>query len=72
LTAPTVQLHIAEEVVTIAHKLGARHVTLNSVKVASYEGKRPLKRIKIAGRVYYRRSDIDKWLAGEPDPKDAA
>lgn len=65
MAVKTDQLHSMEETIQICHEAGAKHVTRNSIIAAVYQGKRTLRRTKVGGRVYFRRSDIDKWLAGE-------
>lgn len=65
MTAPVEQFFNAEEVAAIARSRGLKHITRNSVVTAAYYGDRPLKRTKVNGRVYYARSDIERWLAGE-------
>lgn len=49
--------------VAYCHRVGATTVTEKTLKKYAYEGKRPLRRTKIAGRIYFARTDIDSWLA---------
>lgn len=56
---------IEEEYLTYAkavqycHGRGAVNVTEKTLKNYAYEGRRPLKRTKIAGRVYFARTDLE-------------
>ncbi|TXI53929.1 DNA-binding protein [Mycolicibacter arupensis] len=67
MTAPTQRFFDSAEVVAIAHARGIKHITENSVIVAAYQGRRPLKKTKVAGRVYYTQEAIDAWLSGQAD-----
>lgn len=67
MAVQTDQYHTADEVVAIAHELGVKHITKNGVYTAAYQGSKPLKKTKINGRIYFRRSDINKWLEGDDD-----
>lgn len=59
------QLYDYDAVVAAAHKLGATHITRNSVVTAAYRGSKPLKKTMLNGRVYLARSDVEAWLSGE-------
>jgi hypothetical protein len=65
MTAPTEQFYDRAEVVKLAHERGLKHITENSVVTAAYYGNKPLKRTKVNGRIYYARSDVEAWLAGD-------
>lgn len=65
MSAPAQQFYDRTEVVAIAHARGLKHITENSVITAAYEGRKPLKRTKINGRIYYAHNDVEAWLAGD-------
>jgi hypothetical protein len=51
------------DAIAYLHEKGLRHVTYRTLVKAAYEGRRPLKRTKIGGRIYFARSDVDSWVA---------
>lgn len=54
----------ADEVVTYCHeKRNIKTVKPGTIRRATYEGDRPLRRTKIGGRVLYAQSDVDRWIA---------
>lgn len=65
MTASTEQSYDRAEVVRIAHERGLKHITEHSVVTAAYRGSKPLKRTKLNGRIYFKHSDVEAWLAGE-------
>lgn len=65
MSAPAQQFYDRAEVVVIAHARGLKHITEKSVITAAYEGRKPLKRTKVNGRVYYSHRDVEAWLAGD-------
>lgn len=65
--APTERFYDAAEVVEIARARGLKHITENSVFTATYRGRKPLRRVKFSGRVYYPRSAVEAWLAKETE-----
>ena len=65
MTVSNEQYYDRAEVVAIARERGLKHITENSVITAAYYGKKPLKRTKINGRIYYARKDVEIWLAGD-------
>lgn len=65
MSAPAQQFYDRAEVVAIAHARGLKHITEKSVITAAYEGRKPLKRTKVNGRVYYAHNDVEAWLAGD-------
>ena len=52
-----------ERAVEYVHSKGVPTVTARTLEKYAYEGRRPLKRTKIGGRIYFARSDLDAWLA---------
>ena len=64
MTAAVEQYYDREGVVRLARSRGLIHINENSVETAAYRGSRPLKKTKIAGRIYYSHSAVEAWLAG--------
>lgn len=67
MTAPTQRFYDSAEVVAIAQGRGLKHITEGTVRVAAYQGHRPLKKTKVAGRIYFTQEAIDAWLAGQTE-----
>jgi len=67
VTAPTQRYFNSAEVVAIAHARGLKHITGGTVRVAAYQGHRPLKKTKVAGRIYFTQEAIDAWLSGQTE-----
>lgn len=54
----------AAEVVEYCREVrNLKTITEGTIRRATYEGRKLLKPTKISNRLYYARSDVDRWLA---------
>lgn len=52
-----------DEAVNYCHSKGLTTVKKGTILRATYEGRKLLKGTKIGNRLYYARSDVDRWIA---------
>ena len=65
MTAPASPLTLAEEILTAAEVAALTKVPASTLRAWRHYGTEGPTSFKLGARVYYRRSDVDSWLAAQ-------